>query len=261
MRLTVDGAEIFAATGGKTFDPKLPAVIFLHGAGFDHSIWALYARWFSHHGYSVLAPDLPGHGRSEGELLSSIAGMADWTVRLMDAAGVSQARIVGHSMGSLIALDAAARYPDRVSGLSLIGVGAAMPVSEDLLNAAKVNDHAAIDMVSIWGLGFSAGLGGSQSPGLWMMGGGQRILEQCDPGVLFNDLAACNAFKNALDLAAKVKAPTSLILGEHDMMTPLKSGRQLAAAIPNSSEVILSGAGHMMMTERPEDVLAALRTR
>lgn len=259
MRLTVDGVDIFAATGGKTLDPKLPAVIFLHGAGFDHSIWALYSRWFSHHGFGVLAPDLPGHGRSKGELIGSIAEMADWAIRLMDAAGISQARLVGHSMGSLIALDAAARYPDRVSGLSLIGVGAAMPVSEDLLNAAKTNDHAAIDMVSIWGFGFSAGLGGSQSPGMWMMGGGRRILEQSDPGVLFNDLAACNAFKNALDLAAKVKVPTSLILGERDMMTPLKSGRQLAAAIANSSEVILPGAGHMMMTERPEEVLAALR--
>lgn len=259
MRLTVDGAEIFSATGGKTFDPKLPAVIFLHGAGFDHSIWALYSRWFSHHGYSVLAPDLPGHGRSKGELISSIAGMADWTVHLMDAAGISQARLVGHSMGSLIALDAAARYPDRISEISLIGVGAAMPVSEDLLNAAKSNEHAAIDMVSIWGLGFAAVLGGSQSPGMWMMGGGQRILEQCSPGVLFNDLAACNAFKSALDAAGNIKAPTRLILGERDMMTPLKSGKQLAAAIANSTEVVLRDAGHMMMIERPEQVLDALR--
>lgn len=259
MQLKVGGDEIYAATGGKDFDPKLPLIVFLHGAGFDHSMWALYSRWFSHHGHSVLAPDLPGHGRSKGALLSSIKDMADWTVRLVAAAGASQARLIGHSMGALIALDAASRYPEKVSGLSLIGVGAAMPVSEDLLTAAKTNDHAAIDMVSIWGFGYAAGLGGSQAPGLWMMGGGQRVLERNLPGVLFNDLSACNAYKGAADAAAKIKAPTTLILGERDMMTPLKSGRQLTSAIAGSTEIVLPGAGHMSMAERPEEVLAALR--
>lgn len=259
MQLKVGSDEIYAATGGRDFDPKLPLIVFLHGAGFDHSMWALYSRWFSHHGYSVLAPDLPGHGRSKGALLTSINDMADWTIRLIEVAGASRARLVGHSMGALIALDAAARYPDRVSGLSLIGVGAAMPVSEDLLAAAKAGDHTAVDMVSIWGFGFAAGLGGSQAPGLWMMGGGQRILERNPTGVLFNDLSACNNYKDAPGAAAKIKAPTTLILGERDLMTPLKSGRQLASAINGALEVVLPGAGHMSMAERPEEVLAALR--
>lgn len=258
MILTVDGVETFATTGGKPFDPKLPLVVFLHGAGFDHSMWALFSRWFSHHGYSVLAPDLPGHGRSKGKLVSSISGMADWVTRLIAASGATKAGLVGHSMGSLIALDAAARYPDKVSALSLIGVGAAMPVSPDLLNAAKDNNQDAIDMVSIWGFGFAAGLGGSQAPGLWMMGGGQRVLQRDAPGVLFNDLAACNDYKDALTAAAKVTAPTTLILGERDMMTPLKSGKQLAAAIAGSKQVVLPGAGHMLTAERPDAVLAAL---
>ncbi|WP_024573841.1 MULTISPECIES: alpha/beta hydrolase [unclassified Afipia] len=258
MILTVDGAKVFATTGGKSFNPELPLVVFLHGAGFDHSMWALFSRWFSHHGYSVLAPDLPGHGRSEGHLISSIGGMADWTIKLIEAAGAKKAGFVGHSMGSLIALDAAARYPDKVSSLSLIGVGGAMPVSPDLLNAAKDNNHDAIDMVSIWGFGFAAGLGGSQAPGLWMMGGGQRVLERDAPGVLHNDLAACNDYKAAMESAAKVTAPTTLILGERDMMTPLKSGKQLAAAIAGSNPVVLPGAGHMMTAERPDDVLKAL---
>ncbi len=184
--------------------------------------------------------------------------MADWTVRLIAAVGAIKAGLVGHSMGSLIAIDAAARHPDKVSALSLIGVGGAMPVSPDLLNAAKDNNHDAIDMVSIWGFGFAAGLGGSQAPGLWMMGGGQRVLERDAPGVLFNDLAACNDYKDALSAAAKITAPTTLILGERDMMTPLKSGKQLAAAIAGSTQVVLPGAGHMLTAERPDDVLAAL---
>ncbi|HEX7790662.1 MAG TPA: alpha/beta hydrolase [Afipia sp.] len=258
MILTVDGVEIFATTGGKAFDPKLPLVVFLHGAGFDHSMWALFSRWFSHHGYSVLAPDLPGHGKSKGQLISSIPGMADWVTKLIAASGATKAGLVGHSMGSLIALDTAARHPDKVSALSLIGVGGAMPVSPDLLNAAKDNNHDAIDMVSIWGFGFAAGLGGSQAPGLWMMGGGQRVLERDAPGVLFNDLSACNDYKDALNAAAKINASTTLILGERDMMTPLKSGKQLAAAIAGSRKVVLPGAGHMLTAERPDDVLTAL---
>src|SRR5471030_2767010 len=115
MQLTVNGIEAFAATGGQPFDPKLPAVVFLHGAGFDHSAWALHSRWFAHHGFGVLAPDLPGHGRSGGAPLPTIADMADWTAALLDAAGVAKAKLVGHSIGSLVALETAARHPARVS--------------------------------------------------------------------------------------------------------------------------------------------------
>mgnify|MGYP003694180125 CR=1 FL=1 len=124
MQLSVNGADTFVATGGRPFDPSLPAVVMLHGAGFDHSTWALHSRWFAHHGYSVLAPDLPGHGRSAGTPLPTIADMADWTAALLDAAGAPKAKLVGHSMGSLIALETSARHPDKVSGLSLIGTAA-----------------------------------------------------------------------------------------------------------------------------------------
>src|SRR5579864_8597291 len=154
MQLTVNGHQTFAATGGRDFDPVLPAVVLLHGAGFDHTAWALHSRWFAHHGYAVLAPDLPGHGRSASPGLGSIAGMADWTAALLDAAGASKADLVGHSMGSLIALETAARHPARVSALGLIGTAARMTVGPDLLKAAEANDQVAIDMVSIWGLGF-----------------------------------------------------------------------------------------------------------
>jgi pimeloyl-ACP methyl ester carboxylesterase len=134
-----------------------------------------------------------------------------------------------------------------------------MTVGPDLLKAAEANDQAAIDMVSIWGLGFSAELGGSLAPGLWMHGGAQRTLQQCAPGVLYSDLAACNAYADALTSAAKVTVPTKVMIGERDMMTPAKAGKALAAAIPNARTVVLGGAGHMMMSERPDELLAALR--
>jgi pimeloyl-ACP methyl ester carboxylesterase len=259
MQLTVNGIDTFVATGGRDFDKSLPAIVLLHGAGFDHTTWALHSRWFAHHGFGVLAPDLPGHGRSGGAPLASIAAMADWTAALLDAAGAATARLVGHSMGSLIALETAARHPAKVTALSLIGTAATMTVGTDLLKAAETNDHDAVDMVSIWGLGYQAGLGGSLAPGLWMHTGAQRVLEQCRPGVLFNDLSACNAYQGALAAAAQIKVPATLILGERDMMTPARAGKALAAALANSRTVVMAGAGHMMMVERPDELLAALQ--
>jgi pimeloyl-ACP methyl ester carboxylesterase len=259
MQLSVHGIDTFVATGGREFDPSQPTIVLLHGAGFDHTAWALHSRWFAHHGFGVLAPDLPGHGRSSGTPLPTIADMADWTAALLAAAGAARAKLVGHSMGSLIALETAARHPAKISALSLIGTAATMTVGPDLLRAAEANDRAAIDMVSIWGLGFQAELGGSLAPGLWMHTGAQRVLERCRPGVLFNDLSACNAYQNALAAAEQITVPVTLILGERDMMTPARAGKTLAAALPNSRTVVLRGAGHMMMTERPDELLAALQ--
>ena len=260
MQLSVNGIETFVATGGRDFDSLLPVIVLIHGAGFDHSVWALQSRWLAHNGYAVLAPDLPGHGRSSGKPLTSIGELADWTAALIDAAGVMTAKIVGHSMGSLIALETAAKYPGKVSALNLLGTAATMTVGPDLLNAAEANDHAAIDMVTIWGLGPRAELGGNLAPGLWMHGGALRVLENCKPGVLHTDLAACNAYAGALDAAANVSAPTTIILGDRDMMTPLKAGLALAKAIPHATTHVLKGAGHTMMVERPDEVLLALRS-
>src|ERR1700692_2127114 len=259
MQLSVNGIDAFVATGGREFDSSQPTIVLLHGAGFDHSTWALHSRWFAHHRFGGLAPHLPGHGRSTGAPLASIAEMADWIAALLDAAGSAKARLVGHSMGSLISPETAARHPAKVTALSLIGTAATMTVGPDLLKAAEANDHDAIDMVSIWGLGFQAELGGSLAPGLWMHSGAQRVLEKCRPGVLFNDLSACNAYQNALAAAAQIKVPATFILGERDMMTPAKAGKALAAGLPNSRTVVIPGAGHMMMVERPDELLAALQ--
>src|SRR6202167_2250191 len=234
-------------------------MVFLHGAGMDHSLWALLPRAFSHHGFGVLAQHLPGHGRSAGPALGSMAALADWTAALIDAAGINAARVIGHSMGSLVALEMAAHHPAKLSGLGLIATAAPMRVSDDLLGAAKANDHAAIDMISIWGYGQRAVLGGCEAPGMWMLGGALRLLERAPAGVLFADLYACNDYKDALGAAAKVTVPSAVILGGRDMMTPLKNGKPVATAIQNSRLTVLETAGHMLMSERPNEVLRALR--
>jgi pimeloyl-ACP methyl ester carboxylesterase len=259
MQLTVNGTKAYAATGGRDLDRALPLVVFVHGAALDHTVWALLARWFAHRGFAVLAPDLPGHGRSDGEPLATIGAMADWTAALIEATGARRAAIMGHSMGSLVALETAARHSEKITAIGLIGAAAAIPVACDLLAAAEADDHAAIDMLRIWGYGFRAGIGGSLAPGLWMLGGAERLLERARPGVLFTDLRACDDYRDGLTSAAKVTVPATLVLGERDLMTPAKAGMELAAALPNARVVTLKGAGHMLMSERPDEVLAAVR--
>ncbi|MBS0614879.1 MAG: alpha/beta hydrolase [Proteobacteria bacterium] len=259
MAAAADIRDCYFATGGRPHAAGRPLAVLVHGAGMDHTAWALQSRWLAFHGWNVVAVDLPGHGRSPGVPLGSVDAMAQALLELIaNLSAGAPAVLIGHSMGSLVALHAAALAPTAVSRLVLIGTAAAMPVHPDLLAAAKANDHAAIDMVNLWGHGFDAGLGGSRAPGVWMTGAGERILERAAPGVLHNDLAACNAYRDGLADAAKVSAPTLLICGERDQMTPLKSAKALGAAIAGSSLVAIPRAGHMLMSERPYEVVDAM---
>jgi pimeloyl-ACP methyl ester carboxylesterase len=260
VKFSIDGQAAYAATGGRAHATNRPFAAFIHGAGLDHTVWALQSRWLAFHGWNVLAVDLPGHGRSDGPPRADIAAMADWVLAVASAAGAGSTALVGHSMGALVALEAAARQPDRVSSLVLVGSAAVMPVHPDLLAAAKANDHVAIDMVNLWGYGYAAGIGGSAAPGVWMLGAGERILERARPGVLYGDLAACNGYADGLKSAAQVRGPTLLVSGTKDQMTPLKSARTLAAAIAGARLVALEGAGHMLLAERPDELMAALQT-
>lgn len=259
MNLTVAGKRVFAATGGRPLDPDLPAILFVHGAGMDHTVWALQTRYFAHHGRSVLAVDLPGHGRSEGEGLDSIAAIADWLAQVITAAGYREAALVGHSMGALAAFECAARHPDQVRALALLGAAPKMPVHPDLLAAAEADDGRAFGLITSWGHGRAAHLGGHPAPGLWMLGGGERLLERSAPGVLHRDLAACNAFDHAAETARRVRCPTKLVLGSDDLMTPARAGAKLAALIAGAETTVIEGAGHMMMIERSDDTLDALQ--
>lgn len=258
LDLVVAGKKVFVSTGGRPFDPVHPTVAFLHGAGMDHTEWMLQARFFAHHGRGVLAVDLPGHGRSEGPALPSIAELADWVLKLFDAAEVPRAALVGHSMGALVALEAAARAQDCIWALGLLGVATRMPVHPDLQRAADDNQQIAVDLVASWGFGRRAHLGGARAPGSWMLGSGVRLLERAPAGTLAAGLAACNAYSGALEAAGKVTCPTLLLLGEIDRMTPPAAARDLATRISDVRTVILPRAGHMMMVEQPDATIDAL---
>ena len=258
MKLEINGHEVYVATGNKEPDPNKETVLFLHGTGQDHTIWVLPTRYFARHDRNVLAVDLPGHGRSGGEPLETVEAMADWAIRVLDAAGLSAAAVVGHSLGSLVTIAAAARHPHRVRAIALVGVTVPMPVSEFLLNNAREDRHEAIEMLNFWGYSKSAQLGGNATPGNWMLGGGMRLMEKAGPGVIYTDLNACNEYIEGLDHAASVACPALLILGERDMLTPVRAALKVAEALPDADKAILEGSGHALLAEKPDPVLDQL---
>ena len=262
MRIKVGDRLAYAYTGGKAFDPTLPCLVFIHGALHDHSVWTLLARWAAHHGHAVLAVDQPGHGRSEGPPLPSVEALADWTLALLDAADAHQATLVGHSMGSLIALEAAARAPDRVSRLVMIGTAYPMKVSDALLGTARDDPMKAIDMVNAFSISSTAAKPSFPGPGTWLHGANRALMQrmqlaQTGTNLFLHDFQVCDGYANGLQAAARVRCPVTFVLGQRDQMTTPKATREIADAL--HARVVTLPAGHSLMQELPDAVLNALQ--
>jgi pimeloyl-ACP methyl ester carboxylesterase len=263
VRTAAGIAPAYAYTGGKPFDASLPCVVFVHGALHDHSVWTLLARWFAHHGHAVLAVDLPGHGRSGGAPLADVESLADWLLALLDAAGVERAALIGHSMGSLIALEAAGRAPARAARLAMIGTAYPMPVSQALLDTARDAPLRAIDMVNAFSHAGLAAKPSSPGPGTWLHGANRALMRrvqaaQTGVNLFHQDFQACDRYAGGLAAAARVTCPAHLVLGERDQMTSPKQAREIAQALRATVHTV--SAGHALMSEAPDAVLAALRS-
>jgi pimeloyl-ACP methyl ester carboxylesterase len=263
VELQVDGKPVFVASGGRPIAAGLPAVVMIHGAGMDHIVWTLPARSLSHRGRAVLAPDLPGHGRSDGPALTGIAEMAAWIIRLLDAAGIEQAALVGHSMGSLIALEAAGRAPQRITRLVMVGTAYPMKVSDALLATARDTPLRAIDMVNAFSLSSLASKPSYPGPGMWLHGANRALMRRMQAGqpglnLFHHDFGVCDRYANGMAAAAQVQCPVSLVLGAQDQMTPPTVTREIAAALKARIDTL--PCGHAMMQEQPDAMLAALRS-
>lgn len=263
MELTVHGARTYCYTGGKPFDPTLPVVVFVHGVLNDHSVWILQTRWFAHHGWSVLAVDLPGHCRSAGEPPKSVEQAADLVLALLDAAGVQKAALVGHSFGALVALEAAARAPQRITQLALLGVAFPMKVSPVLLENSMHQPMKAIDMVNVFSHSMMAPPPSALGPGTWLQGGSKALMKRvlasnAKANVFHRGFVACDSYTGGDAAMAKVKCPVLFVLARSDAMTPPKAAQSLQQQAQHGTTVLVE-AGHQMMTEAPDAVLFALR--
>lgn len=261
--LKIDGHAVHVRTGGVSLEPDGPVLLLVHGAGMDGTIWSQQTRFLAMRGVQALAIDLPGHGMSGGRALPGVGAMADWLVRVCDAADLAEITIAGHSMGTFIALEVATRFPRLVRAVALFGTATAMPVHPDLLAAAEHDVRRAAALMTGWSHAAPSRMGRNPTPGLWMTGGIAALVERSRPGVLHLDLTACAGYDQAEARAATLTCPALVVVGSADRMTPARSGRAMAAAMVRSESVEvleLSGAGHMMLTEEPQAVREALLT-
>jgi pimeloyl-ACP methyl ester carboxylesterase len=258
MQFIVQGYPAYAYTGGKRYDPALPAIVFIHGAALDHSVWQWQSRYFAHHGFSVIAADLPAHGRSPGVPRQSIEEMADWAAALVEAAGKEKAHVVGQSMGALVALDVALRHRGRVNRLALVGAALPMAVNDAFLAAARDDSAAGFDMQATWGHARHSALAQSPVPGSSLLAASRQLNGRTRPGVQYADLNACNAYRPAAEALRSLDVPTLVLSGRRDQMTGPRAGPALAAQIRGSTLVEVD-AGHSIMNEAPRATLEALR--
>ena len=264
MKITVNGAAAYCYTGGKAFNPAQPTVVFIHGVINDHSVWILQSRYFANHGWNVLAVDLPGHCRSAGEAPASVEAAAAFIAALLDAAGVQSAALVGHSWGSLIALETAAQLKDRISHLALVGTAYPMKVSQPLLDAALNEPEKALHMVNVFS---RSSLAPPVAPGTWSFGGslalGRRVIGSNSKVNLFHcGFSACNNYANGEQAMEQVTCPVLFLLGAMDQMTSPRAAQTLIAKAKISGKihpVVSLAVGHHQMTDAPEATLQALK--
>ena len=263
MQLDVHGHAIYCYTGGKAFNPALPTAVFIHGVLNDHSVWILQTRYLAHHGWNVLAIDLPGHGKSGGDAPASVEGAALSVAALLDAAGVHKAALIGHSWGSLIALEIAATRPDRVSHLAMVGTAFPMAVSPALLAMSQAQPLQAIDLVNQFSHSMLAPPPSAMGPGTWLYGTARALMRRVlasngAVNVFHRGFKACDDYKTGFEAMARVRCPVLLVLGQNDQMTPPKAAQGLGRHAANATVVVVA-AGHQMMLEAPEAVLSALK--
>ena len=262
MNLELNGHAAYAYTGGKAFDPKLPGVTFVHGAMHDHSVWALQSRYLAHHGRSVLAVDLPGHGRSGGAAMR-VEQAGRWLAQLVEASGVQRTALVGHSMGSLVALEAAALLGQRASAVVMVGTAYPMKVSPKLFEMCQRDVLAAIDLVNMLSNSTHAAKPSHPGPGFSIHSSNRALMRRMHRGYtqghLFQeDFTACDAYAGLEAVAPKVRCPVTLVLGARDQMTPLKAAVPLVEAF--KPRVVTLPVGHNLMSEDPDGVLNAIHT-
>ena len=267
MELTVNGAKTYCYTGGKAFDKSKPTAVFIHGVLNDHSVWILQTRYMANHGWNVLAVDLPGHCRSEGKAPASVEDAASFVCKLLDAAHVERAALIGHSWGSLIALEAASRLKERVSHLVLVGTASPMKVSPALLEASLHEPEKALKMINVFSRNTLAPPPSVLGPGTWVYGTstalGRRVLRSNPKvNVFHRGFKACDSYANGENAIAQVTCPILFLLGAQDQMTQAKAAQPLIAKAKSAGrnfQVTSLAVGHHQMGETPDETLFAIR--
>ena len=251
MNVKIKGKNINIRTGGYDHKDKDRVIMLIHGAGMNGSVWQLQNRYLSSRGIRTLAIDLPGHGYSDLPALKTIEKMGDWCLNLLYFLKIKSALIVGHSMGSLIAIEMANKEKKIINGLSLLGTSHIMAVHPDLINESTSNIINASELMTDWSLSKKQHIGYNPTPGYWMIGSSSRLIQNSPKGSLTLDLDACNNYKGASIIAKNIVQKVQIICGKEDKMTSTKNAMILSENFENVTLKILDNTGHMIMVEQP----------
>jgi pimeloyl-ACP methyl ester carboxylesterase len=226
-----------------------PPLVLLHGAGGTHRHWPEEVRTLP--GRRVLALDLPGHGGSPGPSSTSIGAYAGGVLAALDALEIPSAVLAGHSMGGAVALTVTLEAPSRVAGLVLVGTGAKLRVSPFVLQATADPAALAASAGTMCDYAFGPGAGAALRREF------TEGLLAAAPGVAHGDFRACDAF-DVMARLGELRAPTLVLCGTEDRLTPPKYAELLRDRIPGARLELVPGAGHMVMLEAPARVAAAI---
>ena len=261
MKINRNGKDYYAYTANHQPDANRDTVVFVHGAAMDHTVWALQSRYFAYHGYNILAVNLPGHNLSQGEMLTSIESLGDWLLELIQDQPGRGFHFVGHSMGALTCLQAGSQFHHSerpLRSLSLVGFSYPMTVAPPLLDAAKNTPDKAYSMMTQWS--HASPIGGEPNPGFWSPGMQMSMMKNSPQGAVFADLTACNNYKNGESAMEQIACPILFLSGRNDKMAPAKLATQFASNHAHASILQIPNCGHNLMSERPDEVLEALKT-
>lgn len=244
---------------GNNVSAERPSLVFVHGAGGSSADWPYQwqqtslafargePRWITD--YPLYFLDLPGHGRSQRPARTSIDDYAADVTAFIQATGIRRAVIVGHSMGGAVALTVGWRKPDNLAGLVILGSGPSMPVSDVILDGLRTNFAQTVGLIVKFGWR-------KEARPIYREVVTQHLLA-AGSEVVYGDFAACNAYDIRARLG-EICAPTLVVGSTSDRMMPLAQSEALAAAIPGSQLAVIEDGGHFMMTEKTNEVSAAL---
>jgi len=252
MEYDIDGQRVFASYSPPA--PRGPTHVLVHGAGMSRAVFDGIVPGLNALGLPTLAVDLPGHGASDGPLLPTVEAAASWLARFLESADLTDVTLVGHSFGALVALDCAARHPERVHSLALIALSAPMPVNPAVLTAAREDRAGAIETLTEYGFPRRDD-GAPPSPAMVAT---RALFEAAPSNALYADLMACDHYSSGLKRAAEIEIPARLVFGEFDRLTPTRHAEPLVEALGAPDVTVVPGAGHMLLAEAPSAVIAAL---
>ena len=259
MQIELNGIDYYAYTANHKPRENLDTIVFVHGTAMDHTVWSHQSRYFAYHGYNVVGIDLPGHGLSGGQLLETIEQSGQWLNRILECSRGRAFHIVGHSMGALIALQAATGFAHQtvpLNSLTLVGFSYPMTVSPKLLKAANDDPTSAYSMMTQWS--HTSKVGGEPVPGFWSPGMQMSMMENSHSGALLMDLNACNHYTGGEQAFATIQCPTLFICGQQDRMAPMRLAQAWAEKVPGAEMAVIPDCGHSMLTESPDEVLDQL---